>query len=160
MPALLAVALLAAPVLSACGSTTSHHQATVDLKRKGLQRRRSQVTWVAIFTGPTASQIGKLAVDRKGASSGRWRLVFNARNVNLTNPKGAPAAAGLILGSRQSSGRMRFGADPKCPGQSKPTTGLYAYRISGSRLTVTELNPSDSCSLRVKALTGAPWTKA
>jgi hypothetical protein len=160
MPVLLAVPLLAAPALSACGAATSHHQRTVELKRKSLQRRRSQITWVALFTGPSASQIGKLAIDRKGASSGRWHLIFNARNVNLTNPKGAPAAAGLILGSRQSSGRMRFAADPKCPGQSKPTTGLYAYHISGSRLTVTELSHSDSCRLRVKALTATTWTKA
>jgi hypothetical protein len=160
MPMWLAVPLLAAPALSACGSSASHHQRTAELKRKGLERRRSQVTWVANITGSTASQIAKLAIDRKGTSDGKWHLVFQARNVNLTNPQGAPAAAGLILGSRRSSGRMRFGADPKCPDQSKATTGLYDYRISGSRLTVTELNHSDSCSLRVKALTGASWTKA
>ena len=43
--------LLAAPLLSACGGSGSHHQTTVDLKRRRLARRRDQVTWGATFNG-------------------------------------------------------------------------------------------------------------
>jgi hypothetical protein len=46
-----ALGLLAAPLLAACGGSGSHHQTTVDLKRRRLARRRDQVTWGATFTG-------------------------------------------------------------------------------------------------------------
>ena len=163
---LVALLFVAIPVLSACGSATSHHQTTVDLKRKRLQRRRDQVTWLATFSGSVGRDLSKLTLDHK-TTSGQWHLVFAAQNVNLTNPKQAPAAAGILMTSNHSAltqgrltqGRMRFAADPKCPNQTKPTQGIYAYRVSGSRLTVTEVGHNDSCSLRAKALTTETWVK-
>lgn len=158
---LVALTFVGAPVLSACGSATSHHQTTVDIKRRRLQRRRDQVTWLASFSGSQGRELSKLTLDHKTAS-GRWHLVFSAKNVNLTNPKQAPAAAGILETSTHSAltqGRMRFTADPKCPNQTKPTQGMYTYQVSGSRLTVSEVGHSDSCSLRAKALTTRPWVK-
>jgi hypothetical protein len=150
---------VAAPVLSACGSASSHHQTTADIKRKGLQRRRDQVTWLATFSASAGRSLSKLTLDHK-ATGGQWHLVFSAKNVNLTNPKQAPAAAGVLLTNTHSAltqGRMRFAADPKCPDQTKPTEGRYTYRVSGTRLTVTKV--SDSCRLRTKALTTKTWVK-
>jgi hypothetical protein len=158
---ILALSIIAAPLLSACGSTSSHHQATVDLKRRRLQRRRDQVTWVTTFSASQNRELSKLVLDHK-AASGPWKLVFQAKDVNLTNPSQAPAAAGVVENNTHSaltSGRMRFAADPKCPNQTKPTPGLYTYRTSSNRLTVTEVGKSDSCSLRAKALTTKTWTR-
>lgn len=146
--------MMAAPLLSACGSTAGSKADTTKLKRKGLQRRRHELTWVASFTGSTAAEISKLATNRHTVN-GQWKLVFSVKDVNLTNPKQAPAAAGLIL----PGSRIRFAEDPTCPNQTKATTGLYTYRISGNRLTLAEVDHSDSCGLRVKALTSKTWIK-
>ena len=156
MPLILAISLVAAPALSACGESASgHKQTTAELKRKSLQRRRNQVTWIAALNGSLAQQAAKLAIDRRTATRGHWHLIFNATNVNLTNPRQAPTAAGVLV----AGNRIKFAADPKCPNQGKATTGLYTYRVSGKTLTVKEVGHTDSCALRVRVLTSASWTK-
>jgi hypothetical protein len=73
------------------------------------------VTWVTTFTAGQNRELSKLVLDHT-AASGPWKLVFQAKDVNLANPSQAPSAAGVVENNTHSaltSGRMRFAADPK-----------------------------------------------
>ena len=117
-----------------------------------MQRRRDQVTWVATLSGSLARDAAKLSLDHR-TTNGHSHLVFNAKNVHLTNPRQAPTGAGLLL----TGSRMKFSADPKCPNQSKATGSTY--RRSSDTLTVKEVDHNDSCALRARTLTSRTWTK-
>ncbi len=146
LPLVLATCVLGAGLVSACGS--SSHAPTNIVRRKARATEKAEAHWVANVTGASGAS--------SKAPSGKWHLdvEFRPKTAYLTTPANKPfSTAQLVAGNR-----LKFAVLASCSKQGKPTPGLYSYRTTGNRMTLTKL--SDSCAARSTILTAQPWTKA
>ena len=146
---LFVVAAAAAAVLAGCGGGGGSKEATATSSAPAQMGPDALIGNYTTTLGPSGPDL------KEPNPPGRWGLLITSETEAFFYPPQGPSFPNPIEISKD---RIIFSPDPECPTQEGvPGEGTYKWRLSGDRLTFTEVK--DTCGDRVFVLTSKPWTK-